>query len=79
MKTITYNQYLQLIGLREIVRQHWKMCDLANKAASEITGEDEMGHTNDIMFDSRELDEGLKLMEIEIAARTPEPDGQART
>lgn len=71
MKTITHAQYLQLLGLREIVRQHWKMCQAARDAAVEIVGGDLHGFMDDVMFDSRELDEGLKLMEVTVE---PVPD-----
>lgn len=71
MKTITYSQYLQFLGLREIVRKHDAICQQALGAAADITGEDIHGHTSDIMFDSRDVDEGLRLMEITVEAPPP--------
>lgn len=66
MKTITHAQYLQLLGLREIVKQHDAVCSQANAAAAELLGEDPHGHTNDMMYGSRDIDEGLGLLKIKV-------------
>lgn len=68
MKTITQNQYLQLVGLIAICQKYWSMCSAAQKAAAEITGTDEHGHISDVLFGDRPLDEGLKLMGIEVVS-----------
>ncbi len=67
MKTITKNQYLQLVGLMTLGRKHNEMCREIEKAACEITGEDVAGHTVDMMYGDRELDEGLKLLGVQVA------------
>jgi hypothetical protein len=42
------------------------MCQAARDAAVEIVEGDLHGFMDDVMFDSRDLDEGLKLMEVTI-------------
>lgn len=73
MKTITHNQYLQLVGLMTVCEKYNAMCTATLKAAAEIIGEDEHGHTSDILFGSRPLDEGLKLMGIDVLPASPTP------
>lgn len=78
MKSITHNQYLQLIGLKTVCEKHNAMCTATLEAAAEITGEDMHGHMSDILFGGRPLDEGLRLMEIEVLPR-PAPQSEAGT
>lgn len=71
MKKISHSQYLQLVGLQVLAEKHNRMMHDIEACACEITGEDQAGHTADILYGSRELDEGLKLMGIEVEPRPP--------
>jgi len=64
---ITKSQYMQLIGLKTVADSLLKQLENVEKAAMEITGEDDsLGHTSDMIYGSRELDEMLKLLKIEV-------------
>jgi hypothetical protein len=70
---ITREEYYQLIGLRELAKQHWLALDEIDKAAQKITeeqsnnGEPEFGgHTSDFLSGSRELCEMLQLLKIKV-------------
>lgn len=74
---ITKEEYYQLIGLRELAKQHWLALDEIDKAAQKITeelttdGEPEFGgHTSDYLSGSRELCEMLQLLKIKIVRDT---------
>lgn len=74
MKTITHSQYLQLIGLQAIAKEAQARMTEVVKSAVEITGEKDSegipelsGHTCDIMYDNRGLDEGLRIMKVAVA------------
>jgi hypothetical protein len=67
MKTITRGQYLQLLGLQTLAKQHWSAINDIEKAALEITKEDnDIGHTMDMMADSRNIDDGLRILGIKV-------------
>lgn len=75
MKTITQDQYYQLIGLMAAYTEQSKVLRSLEKAALVITDErdrdgnvEEGGHTWDILCNSRELDDGLRIMGIEVQA-----------
>lgn len=74
MKTITKAQYYQLVGLRAAYEAQYKVCEALQRAAVAITDErdtngnpDNGGHTIDILWGERDLDEGLRIMGIEVA------------
>lgn len=72
MKTITKNQYVQLVGLLAIATKHYAMINQCEAAFTEITGEgDTAGHGMDILCGSRELDDGLRILGITVADSAP--------
>jgi hypothetical protein len=80
MKTITHNQYLQLVGLLAITTKHYAMIKQFEEAFVDITGEeDTAGHSMDILCGCRDLDEGLKLLHVTVtpAQRDHKPSGGA--
>lgn len=67
MKQITKSQYLTLTGIKALADQHEKSLKELVKATTEITGEeDDMGHSSDFVYGSRELDDMLDILEIEV-------------
>lgn len=73
MKTITQDQYLQLVGLSALARECQKRMTEITNCAVKITGEKDSdgnphtcGHTSDILYENRGLDEGLRIMGIEV-------------
>lgn len=68
MKTITRNQYLQLVGLITLGKHHRTLLESIEKAAREITGESEEGgsHSDDMIWADRGIDDGLRILEIEV-------------
>ena len=70
MKTkITKNERLQLIGLLTLAAFHMKAVEDIEKAALEITGEeDDCGHTVDALFDPsrRDADQLLERLNIKV-------------
>lgn len=68
MKTITKQQYYCLIGLQELAKAKWKEISELEKAAIEITEEKDgvFGHTSDFIAGSRDADELLSLLNIEV-------------
>jgi hypothetical protein len=72
VKTITREQYLQLLGLRTLATRHYASIKEIEEAARAITGDDDCGHTDDILSGFRGLDEGLLLLDISVVdASTP--------
>lgn len=66
-KTITQNQYLQLVGLLAITTRHYAMIKQCEEAFVEIVGEeDTAGHSMDILCGGRELDDGLRLLHVTV-------------
>jgi len=64
-KTITKQQYLQLAGLLTLAERYTGELEEIERAAMEITGEDdEWGHTSDAVYGTRSIAELLKLLEI---------------
>lgn len=66
MKKITRAQYLQLCGIVGMAHKHYEALDELFSAAEAITGKSDNGHTSDMIFGSRELNDGLRLMGIEL-------------
>lgn len=75
-KTITQTQYYQLAGLQVLAQRAYREIEALNQAAVSITEEKDregqpadMGHTYDMMSQSRGLDEALKLMNIKVEGK----------
>lgn len=73
MKTITKTQYYQLLGLIFLANRAIKEIDNIVSAALEITGEKDdkgrpetLGHTNDVIWHARKLDDALDIMKIKV-------------
>lgn len=73
MKTISREKYYVLKGLIEIIKIYEDVMKTIETTALVITGEvDDKGnalfggHTADILWGSRDLDSGLKIMEIDV-------------
>lgn len=73
MKTITKDQYYQLVGLRAAADLQVKVLDAMKAAALNITderdekmGPEDSGHTLDFIWGSRDLDDMLRILEIEV-------------
>lgn len=68
MKAIPPSAYYQLLGLRLLADRHNAALEQITLAARALTGEeDEHGHTLDFVHGSRELDELLGLLGIEVS------------
>jgi hypothetical protein len=72
-KEITKAEYLQLLGLRTLSDGYREILNGAVKSAQKITGEIDydglpelMGHTSDMVFGMRELDEMLRLLDLKV-------------
>ncbi len=69
--TITRSQYLQLLGLQTLAAHHIRTMDGLAAAAIAITREGvDMGHTYDLVWGNRNLDEALGLMGITVEPAT---------
>ena len=67
IKTITQHQYLQLVGLLALAKQHNRDLERIKCAAMEITGDDdEWGLTSDAVYGMHTIDELLKFLEIAV-------------
>lgn len=73
MKSISKNDYMALVGLREIAKRYLDILDFINASAQKITNEldqdgnpEDMGHTSDYIYGSRELDDLLRLLKISV-------------
>lgn len=65
--TITRSQYLQLVGLLTLAARHNRDLRAIEKAALEITKEDELGHTGDAVYgDSHTADSLLERLSITV-------------
>jgi hypothetical protein len=74
MKTITKNQYYQLVGLAAISKRQYDLLDQVMEAALEITGEDrDNGHTSDFVYSG---DHDVKDL-LERLSITVEPTSRA--
>ena len=75
MKTITKNQYLQLVGLLALAGRHMAMLKSISEAALSITGEEKdgtpstYGHTFDAVWDDNRRDADALLTRLEIKVR----------
>lgn len=70
---ITKEQYHQLLGLKTLGENILKQLDVLEDVALQITREKDSygdpykgGHTADIVWSNRDLDEGLRIMGIEV-------------
>jgi hypothetical protein len=77
MKTITQDQYYQLVGLMAAHAYQQKVMKALEHAAVAITDErgldgnpSDGGHTTDILWGSRDLHDGLRIMEITIEGKS---------
>lgn len=79
MPTITRTQYLQLLGLMTLAKTHNDRLRDIEVAACAITGvvpgeyAGNASHTSDMVYGSRELDDGLRCMKIEVVSDPPAP------
>jgi hypothetical protein len=72
MTTITRTQYLQLLGLMTLAKMHndklrdieISACAITGVVPGEYSGN--CGHTSDMVYGSRELDDGLRCMKITV-------------
>lgn len=78
MKKITQAQYYQLVGLRAAAEKQTAVLDALQAAAREITDERDQdgspetgGHTTDFLWGSRELDDMLRILQIEVESAAP--------
>jgi hypothetical protein len=66
-RLITRDQYMQLVGIVAASTEQQKILKSLELAACAITGEDDnAGHTTDILWGSRELDEGLEILGVGV-------------
>lgn len=72
-KKITQSQYYQLVGLMAAHAEQQKILKALERAAVAITDERDRegnpeygGHTSDILWDCRELQDGLRILDIEV-------------
>lgn len=69
-KTISKEQYLQLIGLLAVAEKHNGMLESILEAVREITGEeDKFGHSADMIYGSTTLDNALEYLDITVLKR----------
>lgn len=75
MRQITRGQYYQLVGLRTVADHLEAQLKHIAKAAQAVTGEeDDIGHTHDFIFGSRELDDLVELLKIEVIDVIPQSE-----
>jgi hypothetical protein len=76
IKTITYDDYLRLIGLLTLAADHRRMLDAIEHSALRITGEEPNGHTSDCVwgqdYSAQRLLELLDIAAPTLPATTPE-------
>lgn len=77
-RTITRNEYLQLVGLIALAQRHNQALRELDEAARAITHEERDGHTSDTIYDSFSLgvdvDDLLRRLKIAV-----EPDAERVT
>lgn len=72
MKTITKNQYQQLVGLQALAERCQKWRDEIEGAVREITGEpDDSYQVTDFIYADQDLKDMLNRLEITIEKVTP--------
>lgn len=70
MKTISKTQRLQLVGVLTLAAKHIAALEDLKSAAYEITGEeDDLGHTNDAIWDEGRRDADALLGRLKIKVR----------
>lgn len=68
---ITRSEYLQLTGIVALAERYSKMLGDLCEAAYEITKEEHdhgSGHTSDVVWGCRELDDALRILGITVEA-----------
>jgi hypothetical protein len=65
-KTITKNQYYQLLALQALSKKYNDLISDILTSAVEITGEENEDHTADMIFGETSLDDALDYMDILI-------------
>lgn len=72
-KSISKREYLALVGLEALAKVQRNMLDEIESAALEITKEvdyngvpERGGHTMDMLWGSRELDDMLRILKIKV-------------
>ena len=73
-RTISKAKYYQLVGLIAAAKKQQEIMDAMVEAARDITQEvdsegnpERSGHTMDMLWGSRPLDEGLRILKIRVA------------
>jgi hypothetical protein len=64
---ISREDYYQLIGLLTLATEYNQRLLAIERAACEITKDEDMGHTSDAVFQGYAVDKLLKLLGIEVA------------
>jgi len=76
MKTITKNQYQQLVGLRALAERCQKWRDEIEVAVREITGEpDDSYQATDFIYADQDLRAMLKRLEITVERSPAQNEG----
>jgi hypothetical protein len=71
-RMISRHQYFQLLVIIAAATEQQKILKSLELAACAITGEDDnAGHTTDILWGSRELDEGLEILGVAVEPAEP--------
>ena len=65
---ISREDYYKLISLLTLATEHNRALAAIERAACEITKDEEMGHTSDAVFRGYAVDKLLKLLGIEVEA-----------
>lgn len=78
MKIINKKDYYCLIGLEQLAKRKWREISDLEKAAVEITKEEDrvFGHTSDFIAGSRDIDELLELLSIKVKEEIDKPNNQ---
>lgn len=70
--TITQKEYIMLQGLIAVAEKHNAICDSCVKSIADILGEDDdAGHSSDVAYGSRGLDELLRVLGIKVEPTAP--------
>lgn len=76
VRVITKAQYYQLVGLIAAAKEQVAILQAMEKAAMLITEERDSdgkpsngGHTTDMIWQGRELDDGLRILKIKVAKK----------
>jgi len=70
-KTMTYDDYLRLVGLLKLAADHRKVLEWIERSACALTGEEKDGHTSDTIWGQDYSPEKLlELLGIAVPAPT---------